>query len=51
MTEPKRFTYTWSLPKGSNRFDGVAFGKSWEDALESIHRYHAKRTNIRRAVK
>jgi len=51
MSDPKRFLYTWSLPKGKKRFDGAAYGSSWEDALNSIHRYHPKRTNIRRASK
>lgn len=42
------YRYTWTLPKGKRRFEGIAHGNTWKEALANIHRYHPKRYNIRR---
>ena len=44
----KPFRYTYSMPRGKKRFESITHGHSWVDALDNIHKYHPKRSNIRR---
>lgn len=46
MKEPNVYKYTWQLPHGTKRFQGIAHGNTWADALSHILEYHPKRTNI-----
>ncbi len=45
-SKPHRYTYT--MPKGKKRFDGIAHGSTWDEAKANTKRYHPKRSNIRR---
>jgi len=44
----KPYKYTYTMPRGKKRFSSVGHGASWGDALSNIHKYHPKRSNIRR---
>jgi len=46
MTRTYRYTYT--TPRGKKRFDSITHGYSWPNALDNIHQFHPKRSNIRR---
>jgi len=44
----KSYRYTYTMPKGKKRFEGIGHGHSWINALDNINKYHPKRSNIRR---
>jgi len=46
--EVKPYRYSFTMPRGTKRFEGIAHGNSWSEALKNIHAYHPKRSNIRR---